>query len=386
MTASKSTSHEIYEVQIAVLEEAPDSLPDDIFGEFIKYSGTYPGDLKPDLVVALRSTLERLRKQILEGEFGWKATLSIAAAWHHITKIHAALWSKMQQDYRREIRFLDRCIIELARTVDMSKLEWRSSRPKLLEVYLKRKYEQAQALNKQGAGATIETREDAVRFLSTLGVENLAHVAMKKPNVFSYSTDDMSSAIDTQRGGSGLYWKFDLNDFDQYNNEMLSRISKVLPHFKVALLAAGCTEQQASDGVEALFKAVAKERSAPVSAPDASQKQALWANPVSTPDQSPSANLQAREQGLWDIALDRAGASLGERGRALTALGQLYRLAGQGSVQEASSAPKRGGRPKGSPDEDLLDIIIDPDLDQETRYRAMATLQSRWQRLMRKAP
>lgn len=250
-----------------------------------------------------------------------------------------------------------RCYVAAASVADLSKLEWAAPEGIAIDDFISEIADEAKSKQRRRAISWDTPLIKTLAFLRDLGLSEA-----KARFVF-----DESMLMASELGTRAL----DQPDNNKQTDDVTERIVAVIPHFRLALLTAGCSEEQATRAVKAMYGALVEDR--------------LGDGPKIQPNISPSANLQEREQALWRLALDREGGSVRDRGRALTALGHLYRVAAEASGKSKEATRKRPGRPQEGTDEDLLDIIVNPDLGLEIRHRAVKALHSRWQRSVEKS-
>lgn len=275
---------------------------------------------------------------------------------------YVQLWSARRDiDDSRALRDcivrVDQCFEGAFAVADLTRLDWRSNRPEFVQAYLRaREKEKRGKPRRSFRGLRISETKQAV---SEVGL----------------SPEDARSVLSEYETFKalvgGISTRLDQPEDNPHTHDVPQGLLDAIPHLKLALLTAGCSPAQADRAIAAMQEAVAGEP--------------VGKGPFLDPITPPSANLQDREDALWDIALNREGVSLDERGRALSALGQMYRVAAREASQDHDTSPKRRGRRPESSEDDLLEIIINTDLDQDTRHRAVKTLNSRWLRLAEKS-
>lgn len=177
----------------------------------------------------------------------------------------------------------------------------------------------------------------------------------------------------------------DTSPVNPLTDEMEGPLLKILPVIRASLIAAGYSEEKADQGISALTAAMlGPDRGAQ---PEPARTEAAQPRQDLTGKLAGGADLHAREERLWGLALGRGGA-LGDRANALATLSRLYRRAGA-EIQRLANFPegdrRTPGRPQQQTEEELFDIAMDQDVDLTTRSRALNTIYGRWQRLLRKA-
>lgn len=379
-------------VQVELAEDDPPA-PGKVLDALVELQVKLPPKLEPETLLLLGPITKRGAEKLLTVDLQKKAGLCLWAAHYLSREIEVAVRYWMQERFQKDITVSMRRLVEeyarlsnvcfevASQLVDFRLLSWMSRQPPLIKQYL----DEILALNRTNDlvedPQDLATKGDAIDFLRDLGLTRFRSERVLE----SLPAEYIGFRSDTRSSSTA---KIDNNEEFGTDTEVLNRILQVLPHFKVALLAAGASEQQASYAIDALREAVTSERFAnggsPMS-PELPDADALVGGPQAALDESPSANLQVREQALWDIALDRVTANLAERGRALTSLGHLYRVAAEAAERGDEAPRKRVGRPQEGSDEDLLDIIVNPELEREVRHRAVKALQSRWVRMIEKS-